>query len=80
MNDSGSERTLAVNGLRLACKFWGEPDALPTLALHGWLDNAASFDAIGQQLRSATWQADIKEIGASGDSYRGRLQVKKAGA
>jgi general secretion pathway protein L len=44
--------------------------------------NAASFDAMGQQLRSATWEADIKEIGASGsgESYRGRLQIKKAGA
>jgi general secretion pathway protein L len=41
--------------------------------------SAASFDAIGQQLRSATWEADIKEIGASGESYRGRLQVRKAG-
>ena len=42
--------------------------------------SAASFDAIGQQLRAATWEADIKEIGASGESYRGRLQVRKAGA
>ncbi len=41
---------------------------------------AASFDAIGQQLRAATWQADIREIGASGESYRGRLTVRKAGA
>ena len=44
--------------------------------------SAASFDAMGQQLRSAAWEADIKEIGASGsgESYRGRLQIKKAGA
>jgi type II secretion system protein L len=44
--------------------------------------SAASFDAIGQQLRSTAWEADIKEIGASGsgESYRGRLQVRKAGA
>jgi general secretion pathway protein L len=42
--------------------------------------SAASFDAIGQQLRAATWEADIKEIGASGESYRGRLQIRKAGA
>jgi general secretion pathway protein L len=42
--------------------------------------DAASLDAIGQQLRSATWQADIKEIGASGENYRGRLQIRKAGA
>jgi general secretion pathway protein L len=42
--------------------------------------DAASLDAISQQLRSANWQADIKDLTASGDSYRGRLQIKKAGA
>lgn len=42
--------------------------------------DAASLDAIGQQLRAANWQADIKDLTASGDSYRGRLQIRKAGA
>lgn len=42
--------------------------------------DAASLDAIGQQLRSGNWQADIKDLTASGDSYRGRLQIRKAGA
>jgi len=42
--------------------------------------DAASLDAIGQQLRAARWQADILGGSANGDSYRGRLQVKKAGA
>lgn len=41
--------------------------------------DAASLDAIGQQLRAASWQADIKDLTASGDSYRGRLQIRKAG-
>jgi general secretion pathway protein L len=40
--------------------------------------DAASLDAIGQQLRAAKWQADIMGGSASGDSYRGRLQVRKA--
>jgi len=42
--------------------------------------DAASLDAISQQLRAASWQADIKDLTASGDSYRGRLQIRKAGA
>jgi general secretion pathway protein L len=42
--------------------------------------DAASLDAIGQQLRSSNWQADIKDLTASGDSYRGRLQIRRAGA
>jgi general secretion pathway protein L len=42
--------------------------------------DAASLDAIGQQLKAANWQADIKDLTASGDSYRGRLEIRKAGA
>lgn len=35
-----------VEGLSIAGKMWG--DGYPTIALHGWLDNAASFDAVGE--------------------------------
>ena len=42
--------------------------------------DAASLDAIGQQLRAARWQADIMGGSVSGDTYRGRLQIRKAGA
>ena len=42
--------------------------------------DAASLDAISQQLRASNWQADIKDLTASGDNYRGRLQIRKAGA
>jgi type II secretion system protein L len=41
--------------------------------------DAASVDAIGQQLRSAGWQTELGGT-ASGDSYQGRLQIRKAGA
>jgi len=39
-----------VNGLSLSGLSWGEPGASPLLALHGWLDNAASFSLISPLL------------------------------
>jgi general secretion pathway protein L len=42
--------------------------------------DAASLDAIGQQLRAASWQADILGGSAEGDNYRGSLRVRKGGA
>ena len=42
--------------------------------------DAASLEAISQQLRAASWQADIKGLTANGDSYRGSLELRKAGA
>lgn len=51
-----------------------------TLELRINAPDAASLDAIGQQLRAASWQADIKGLTANGDGYRGNLQIRKAGA
>ena len=51
-----------------------------TLELRINAPDAAALDAIGQQLRAASWQADIKGLTANGDGYRGNLQIRKAGA
>ena len=39
-----------VNGLKLAGLSWGDPSNRPLLALHGWLDNAASFSQLAPLL------------------------------
>lgn len=44
------ERRIELPDATLALKCWGDPALPPILALHGWLDNAGSFDRLAPLL------------------------------
>lgn len=46
------ERRFELTNLEIRAQEWGLPGAIPVLALHGWLDNAASFDVLAPQLEN----------------------------
>lgn len=41
---------LTIPGFTIACKLWGNPNNPPIIALHGWLDNANSFDYLADYM------------------------------
>lgn len=45
------EIRFTLPAIEIAGKVWGEPGGLPVIGLHGWLDNAATFDLIGPRLQ-----------------------------
>lgn len=53
----GDELIIQIPSLTIAAKQWGNPTGHPILALHGWLDNAASFDQLAPLFPEYYWVA-----------------------
>jgi len=43
LSDSAKQLRFDVNGLSIQAQAWGDPSGIPIFAVHGWLDNSASF-------------------------------------
>ncbi|MCK7595794.1 alpha/beta hydrolase [Microbulbifer sp. CAU 1566] len=61
------EISLDLDGNVIAARQWGNPDGVPVLALHGWLDNCASFDAMAPFLQCFNLVA--VDLAGHGQSY-----------
>ena len=48
---ASEELEIRTSNLRLSAKCWGNPEGMPVLAFHGWLDNAATFDHVAPFLK-----------------------------
>lgn len=61
------ERSIPLPHLSLRAQVWGNDGAPPLLALHGWLDNSASFAALAPLL-SDRWQVIALDLPGHGHS------------
>lgn len=69
------ERCFELPAYRLAAREWGEPGCLPLLGLHGWLDNAGSFDLLAPRFVDADPGCHFLALDAAGHGLSGNRSV-----
>lgn len=67
------ERLFDVGGITLYARCWGQEEATPLLALHGWLDNCASFDDLAGVLSKNYYIVCLDLAGHGSSEHRGYL-------
>ena len=73
--EAPEELEIQTSTLCLAAKCWGNPEGMPVLAFHGWLDNAATFDHLAPYLKEFRLVSldlpghGLSEHRSSGSSY-----------
>jgi len=73
--EAPEELEIQTSTLRLSAKCWGNPEGMPVLAFHGWLDNAATFDHLAPYLKEFRLVSldlpghGLSEHRSSGSSY-----------
>lgn len=73
--NAAKEITLKTDRGEIRAKVWGPPEGMKVLALHGWLDNSASFDPL-LPLLPASWQVVAIDLPGHGFStHRGPGQA-----
>ncbi|MFK8020668.1 MAG: alpha/beta fold hydrolase [Pseudomonadales bacterium] len=65
MTNAVREESISIGEMHFTVKIWGDPDGIPVMALHGWLDNAASFDVLAPMLTGCC----VAAVDLSGQGY-----------
>ena len=74
-SETSEELEIQTSSLRFSAKCWGNPEGIPLLAFHGWLDNAATFDHLAPFLKEFRLVSldlpghGLSEHRSSGSSY-----------
>lgn len=64
------EEITIEDGFTIAVKKWGNPSGEPVLAIHGWLDNANTFDKIAPMISDHLYLVAIDLAGHGSSSHR----------